>query len=189
MPHLISGSKEVHAASSFLLLCVLTMPTLWLALCLFGSHPSRAPAVALELSIVLGFLCICQKSCCRFAAALLPLLWREICSLGLSVGATSNNWTCTCALNRCNTLSVKSRLQSKGIRWLVTLSGCLMICCLRGFCLVKSRGSIHLTVLGLVSMLLHDVTVKTVMCAGLTGMHKTGCSGQTRHALHMPSSA
>jgi len=118
MRHLISGSKEVHAASSFLLLCVLTMPTLWLALCFFGLHPSRAPAIALELCILLGFLCICQRSCCRFAAALLPLFWKEICSLGLSVGATSNNWTCMCTLNRCNALSVESQLQSKRLRWL-----------------------------------------------------------------------
>jgi len=117
MPHLISGSKKVHA-SSFLLLCVLIMPTLWLALYLFCLHPSRAPAIALELSIVLGFLCICQRSCCRFAAALLPLFWREICSVGVIVGATSNNWTCMCILNRCNTLSVESQLQSKGLRWL-----------------------------------------------------------------------
>jgi hypothetical protein len=118
MPHLISGSKKVHAASSFLLLCVLTMPTLRLALCLFCSHPSRAPAIALELSIVLGFHCICQRSCCRFAAALLPLFWRETCSFGLSVGATSNLRTCMCTLNRCNTLSVECQLQSKRFRWL-----------------------------------------------------------------------
>ena len=118
MRHLISGSKEVHAASSFLLLCVLTMPTLWLALCFLDLHPSRAPAIALELCILLGFLCICQRSCCRFAAALLPLFWKEICSLGLSVGATSNNWTCMCTLNRCNALSVESQLQSKRLKWL-----------------------------------------------------------------------
>ena len=116
-PNLISGSKKVHAGSSFLLLCVLITPTLWLALCLFCMHPSRS-AIALELSIVLGFLCICQRSCCRFAAALLPLFWRETCSLGLSVGGGSNNRTCMCILNRCNTLSVESQLQSKGLRWL-----------------------------------------------------------------------
>jgi len=127
MPYLISGSKEVHAAS-FLLLCVLTMPTLWLALCLFGLHPSRAPAVALELVIVLGFLCICQRSCCCFAAALLPLFCREICSLHLNVGATSNNWTCMCILNRCNTIS---QLDSGGS---VMFTGRQMIDCLRGFC-------------------------------------------------------
>ena len=118
MPNLISGSKKVHAASSFLLLCVLIMPTLWLALCLVCMRPSRAPAIALELKIVLGFLGICQRSCCRFAAALLPLFWRETCSLGRSVGGGSNNQTCMCILNRCNTLSVESQLQSKGLRWL-----------------------------------------------------------------------
>jgi len=35
-----------------------------------------------------------------------------------------------------------------------------MIDCLRSFCLVKSRGFVHLAVLGLVSMMLHCMTVK-----------------------------
>ena len=55
-------------------------------------------------------------------------------------------------------------------------SGCLTIDCLRSFCLVKSRGFAHLAALGLVSMMLHYVIVKTVVLVGLTGMHKTGCS-------------
>jgi len=42
--------------------------------------------------------------------------------------------------------------------------------------LVKSRGFAHLAALGLVSMMLHYVIVKTVVLVGLTGMHKTGCS-------------
>ncbi len=52
-----------------------------------------------------------------------------------------------------------------------------MIDCLRSFCLVKSRGFVHLAALGLVSMM-HYVTVKTVVLEGRTGMHKTGCIGE-----------
>jgi len=33
------------------------------------------------------------------------------------------------------------------------------------------------------------VIVKTVVLVGLTGMHKTGCSGETRLVLHVPSSS
>ncbi len=68
-------------------------------------------------------------------------------------------------------------------------SGCLMIDCLRSFCLVKSKGFAHLAALGLVSMMLHYVTVKTVVLVGLTGTHNTGCSGETRLVLHVPSSS
>jgi len=92
-------------------------------------------------------------------------------------------------LNRCNTLSVESQLQGKRLRWLGHVSGCLTIDCLRSFCLVKSRGFAHLAALGLVSMMLHYVIVKTVVLVGLIGMHKTGCSGETRLVLHVPSSS
>ena len=68
-------------------------------------------------------------------------------------------------------------------------SGCLTIDSLRSFCLVKSRGFAHLAALGLVSMMLHYVIVKTVVLVGLIGMHKTGCSGETRLVLHVPSSS
>ena len=68
-------------------------------------------------------------------------------------------------------------------------SGCLTIDCLRSFCLVKSRGFAHLAPLGLISMMLHYVIVKTVEVIGLAGMHKTGCSGETRLVLHVPSSS
>ncbi len=40
-----------------------------------------------------------------------------------------------------------------------------------------------------VSMMLHYVIVNTVVLVGLTGMHKTGCSGKTRLVLHIPSSS
>jgi hypothetical protein len=63
-----------------------------------------------------------------------------------------------------------------------------MIDRLRSFCLVKSRGFVHLVALGLVSTMLHYVTVKTVVLAGLTGRHKTGWSGETRLVLHVLSS-
>ncbi len=61
-----------------------------------------------------------------------------------------------------------------------------MIDCLESFCLVKLRGFVHLAALCLVSMMLHYVTVKTVVLVGHTGMHKTGCSGETRLVLHVP---
>jgi len=63
-----------------------------------------------------------------------------------------------------------------------------MIDCLRSFCLVKSRGFAHPVALGLVSMMLHYVMVETVILVGRTGMHRTGCSGETRLAWHVPSS-
>ncbi len=53
----------------------------------------------------------------------------------------------------------------------------------------QSRGFAHLAALGLVSMMLHYVIVKTVVLVGLIGMHKTGCSGETRLVLHVPSSS
>ena len=68
-------------------------------------------------------------------------------------------------------------------------SGCLMIDCLRSFCLMKSRGFAHLAALGLVSMMLHCVIVKNVDLVDLIGMHKTDCSGETRLVLHVPSSS
>ncbi len=43
--------------------------------------------------------------------------------------------------------------------------------------------------LGLVSMMLPYVIVKIVVLVGLIGMHKTGCSGETRLVLHVPSSS
>ncbi len=69
------------------------------------------------------------------------------------------------------------------------ISECLMIECLRSFCWVKSRGFAHLAALGLVSMMLHCVIVKIVELVDPTGMHKTGCSGETSLVLHIPSSS
>ncbi len=68
-------------------------------------------------------------------------------------------------------------------------SGCLMIDCLRSLCLVKSRGFAHLADLGKDSMMLRYVIVKTVELVGLIGMHKTGCFGETRLVLYVPSSS
>ena len=107
-------------------------------------------------------------------------------------------------LNWCNAFSAKSQLPSKRLRGLdhisgcvmmdclrsfclVQSSGCVMIDCLRSFCLVQSSGFVHLAALG--AMILHYVTVKTVVLVGLTWMHKTGCSGETRLVLHVPSSS
>ena len=64
-----------------------------------------------------------------------------------------------------------------------------MIDCLRSLCLVKSGGFAHLVALGLVSRTLLYVTVKTVISIDLVGMLRSDCSGQTRHALHTPSSS
>ncbi len=68
-------------------------------------------------------------------------------------------------LNRCNTLSVECQLQGKRLRWLGHVfrpEGCPMIEWLRSFCLVKSRALTHLAALGLASMMLRCVIVKTV---------------------------
>ncbi len=43
--------------------------------------------------------------------------------------------------------------------------------------------------LGLVLMMLHYMIVKTVVLVGLTGMHKTDCTGETRLVLHVASSS
>jgi len=65
--------------------------------------------------------------------------------------------------------------------------------CLRSFYLVKSRGFVHLVARGVLSMMSCYVSVNTVVLEGLklTGMHKTGCSGDTRlvHVLHVHSSS
>jgi len=51
------------------------------------------------------------------------------------------------------------------------------------------RGFAHLAGLGLVSVMLYSVIVKAADLVGITGMHKTGCSGETRLLLHAPSSS
>ncbi len=62
-------------------------------------------------------------------------------------------------------------------------SGCLTIDCLRSVCLVKSRGFAHLAALGLVSMKLHCVIVKTVKLVDLIEMRKTHCFRE-KHLSH-----
>ena len=64
-----------------------------------------------------------------------------------------------------------------------------MIECLRSFCLVKSRGLAHLAALGLVSMMLRRVIVKTVKLVDRIEMRKTDGFGKTRLVLHVPSSS
>ncbi len=54
---------------------------------------------------------------------------------------------------------------------------------------VKSRAFAHLAVLGLVSMMLCYVIVKTVVLVGLMGLLETGCSEETRLVLHVLSSS
>ncbi len=44
-------------------------------------------------------------------------------------------------------------------------------------------GTVHLVAPGLVSMMLHCVSVNIVVLVGLTGMHKTGCSALVWSAL------
>ncbi len=41
----------------------------------------------------------------------------------------------------------------------------------------------------MLSMMLHYVNVKSVVSAGLTGKHNTGCSAEIRLVLHLPSSS
>ncbi len=41
---------------------------------------------------------------------------------------------------------------------------------------------------GLVAKILLYMIVKTIALVGLAGMHKTGCSGEARLVLHVPSS-
>jgi len=57
--------------------------------------------------------------------------------------------------------------------------------------LVKSRSFVHLVARGILLMMSYYVSVNTVVLGGLklTGMHKTGCSGDTRLVLHVPSSS
>ncbi len=68
-------------------------------------------------------------------------------------------------------------------------SGCLTIGCLRSFCLVKSRVFAHLVALGLVSMMLRCMIIKTVELVDRTEMRKTDCFGKTRLVPHVPSSS
>ncbi len=90
-------------------------------------------------------------------------------------------------LRRCNTLS---QLQGKRLRWLgyvVRMPNDIE--CLRSVCLVNSRGLAHLSALGLVSMMLRRVIVKTVKLVDRIEMRKTDGFGKTRLVLHVPSSS
>ena len=51
-------------------------------------------------------------------------------------------------------------------------SRCLMIDCLRSFCLVKSRSFAHLATLGLPSMMLHCANVKSVKLVSLKAAYR-----------------
>ncbi len=55
--------------------------------------------------------------------------------------------------------------------------------------LVKSRGFTHLAALGLVSMILRCMIVKSVELVDLIEMCKTDCFGETRFVLHVPGSS
>jgi len=48
-------------------------------------------------------------------------------------------------------------------------------------------GIVHLVALGLVSMMLHSVIVKSVELVDLIQVHKTDRFGKTRFVLHVPS--
>ena len=69
------------------------------------------------------------------------------------------------------------------------ISGCLMIDCLRSYCLVKLRGFAHLVAPGPVSMMSLCMIVKLVELVDHTEMRKTDCFGKTRLVLHIPSSS
>ena len=93
-------------------------------------------------------------------------------------------------LNRCNTLSVESQLQGKRLRWLGRhvfrmpndrLPKKRLFCEVKGLCPPGCPRSSF-----------NDVALRdcqTVVLLGLIGMHKTGCSGETRLVLHVPSSS
>ena len=68
-------------------------------------------------------------------------------------------------------------------------SGCLMIDCLRSYCMVKPRGFAHLGAPGPVSMMLLCMIVKLVKLVDRTEMRKTDCFGKTRLVLHVSSSS
>ena len=89
-------------------------------------------------------------------------------------------------LNRCNTFSGGSQLQS---RWLGHIFRMPNDRLPKNLLFGEATGLRHLVSLGLVSMMLRYVTVKTVVSIDLTGMLRTDCSGQTRLALHVPSSS
>ena len=102
-------------------------------------------------------------------------------------------------LNRCKTLYVESQLQGKRLRWhscfrivlhiWVMFSGCLMIHCLRSYCLVNLRGYTHLVAPGLVSMILLCMSVKPVKLVDRKEMRKTDGFVKTRLVPHVPSSS
>ena len=77
---------------------------------------------------------------------------------------------------------------ASAIGWHTGRSGCLMKDCLKKKKLVKFKGFVHLDALGLVSMMLCYVTVKTVVSIDRIRMLRTDCSGETRLAPHVPSS-
>ncbi len=87
---------------------------------------------------------------------------------------------------RCDTLSVESQLQGKRLRWLGQvfrmpndrLPKKLLFREVKGFRPPRPRAA-RLVI----------VIVKTVILVGLTGTHKTGCSGETRLVLHVPNSS
>ncbi len=91
-------------------------------------------------------------------------------------------------LNRCNILSVESQLQGKRLRRLVhvfrmandRLPKKLLFGEVKG---LRPPGRPRSSFNGVA---LCDC--QTVVSIGLTGMHRTGCSGETRLVLHVPSS-
>jgi len=109
----------------------------------------------------IGSLAVFQMKCLR-----------RICGMSLR-GHVPN----VVILNRCNTPSVKSQLQSKKLGWLGHVFRMLNDRLPKKLLFGEVTGFVHLAALGLVSMLLHYVTVKSIVLVGLTGMHKTGCSG------------
>jgi len=54
---------------------------------------------------------------------------------------------------------------------------------------LAQTGFAHLAALGLVSIILRCVIVKTVQLADLIGMCNTDCFGETRLVPHVPSSS
>ena len=74
-------------------------------------------------------------------------------------------------------------------QWAVYLSALLWVACaLCGLARDGCNAGVHLTALGLLSMVVHCMTVDSVVLVGCTGLHKTGQRDAICPAHHEPES-
>ena len=89
-------------------------------------------------------------------------------------------------LSRCNTSSVESQLRSKRLRWLGHTFRMPNDRLPKKFCLVKLRVAAPQVALGLVTMMLHQVTVVNAALLGHTRMLRTDClARQDLSCMHL----